>query len=196
MILAGLLAGYTAWVKNEGILFIGVFILVCLLAAWRRTIDGKSLKFLVIGLLIPTLTVVLFKSVVESQNDILGSNISLYSRLLDFSRWSVIARNFAAYIAGYASWPVSIVIILLIYALLMGFDRDETAYQALLLLFVLGQTAGYFFIYLITPHDLVLHINTSMQRLVFHVFPILILWLFVALKSPRLQVAASAVDER
>lgn len=196
MLLAGLLAGYSAWVKNEGILFIVVFCLVCLLAAWKKAVDGRSLRLLSIGLMLPVLIVILFKSVVESQNDIIGGNVSLYSQILDASRWSLIAKSFLVSFTGYAHWPVSIVIVLLIYALLMGFDSRETPHQALLLLLALGQVAGYFFIYLITPHDLELHINTSIQRLVFHVFPMLILWLFVALRPPQLQAAGLAGQSR
>lgn len=187
MILAGLLAGYSAWVKNEGILFIIVFVMVCLLAAWKKVISWKALKYLAVGLLIPIMTVAMFKLVVESQNDILGGNVSFFQQISDLSRWTLIAKSFAVRMIGYANWPISIVLILLIYALIMGFDRQETSYQVLLLLLVLGQIAGYFFIYLITPHDLQIHIKTSIKRLVFHVFPIIILWLFVALRAPTLQ---------
>jgi hypothetical protein len=187
MILAGLLAGYSAWVKNEGLLFIVVFVIVCLLAAWKKIIDWKALKYLAIGLLIPILTVALFKLVVASQNDILAGNASFFQQIFDFSRWSLIAKSFAIRTFGYANWPISMVLILFFYALLVGFDSRETSYQVLLLLLVLGQIAGYFFIYLISPHDLELHINTSIKRRVFHVFPIIILWLFVALRTPRLR---------
>jgi 4-amino-4-deoxy-L-arabinose transferase-like glycosyltransferase len=186
MILAGLLAGYSAWAKNEGILFIVVFVIVTVLAAWKRVVDWKSLKYLAIGLLIPIMTVALFKAVVASQNDIVGNNILLYQKISDFSRWVVITKSFVAYMIRYANWPVSIFLVLFIYAVLMGFDTRETPYQVLILLLALGQIAGYFFIYLITPHDLELHIGTSIKRLIFHVFPILILWLFIALRVPVL----------
>jgi hypothetical protein len=192
ILLAGLLAGYSAWVKNEGLLFIVVFIVVCLLAAWKKMIGWKALKYLAAGLLIPILTIALFKVVVASQNDVLGSNISLYRQIFDASRWAVIVNSFVAYTLRYANWPISIVVILLIYAFIMGFDSRETPYQVVILLLVLGQIAGYFFIYLVTPHDLVLHINTSIKRLIFHVFPIIILWLFIAVRTPRLQVNESS----
>jgi hypothetical protein len=188
MLLAGLLAGYSAWVKNEGLLFIVVFVIVCLLAAWKRMIGWKDLKVLAAGLFIPILTVALYKVVVASQNDVLGGNISFYQQIFDVSRWVVIAQSLVTHTLRYANWPVSIVLILLIYAFLMGLDSRETQYQVMILLLVLGQMAGYFFIYLITPHDLELHINTSVKRLIFHVFPILILWLFVALRVPNLKV--------
>jgi hypothetical protein len=192
MILAGLLAGYAAWVKNEGLLFVVVFVIVCMLAAWKKVIAWRAMKYLGIGLLIPLITVVLFKIVVASQNDVLAGNVSLYQQITDYSRWIVIAKSFAVYMLRYANWPVSIFLVFLIYALLIGFDTRETPYQVLILLLVLGQVAGYALIYLITPHDLVLHIGTSIKRLIFHVFPILILWLFVALRAPIIQRAEGA----
>jgi hypothetical protein len=187
MLLAGLLAGYSAWVKNEGILFIVVFVIVVVLAALKKVIDWKALKYLAFGLLIPIMVVALFKLVVASQNDILRGNSSLYEKIFDFPRWVLIAKSFAAYITAYANWPISIILVLFIYALLVGFDTGETRYQLLILLLAVGQIAGYFFIYLITPHDLALHIGTSIKRLVFHIFPILILWLFIALRVPTLE---------
>jgi hypothetical protein len=187
MLLAGLLAGYSAWVKNEGLLFIVVFVIVCLLAAWKKIIGWKALKYLAAGLLLPVLTVALFKVVVAYQNDVLEGNIPIYQQISDVSRWVVIARSFVTHTLRYANWPISIVLILMIYAFIMGLDRRETQIQIMILLIVLGQIGGYFLIYLITPHDLQLHINTSIKRLIFHVFPIIILWLFVALRAPKLK---------
>jgi archaellum biogenesis protein FlaJ (TadC family) len=74
----------------------------------------------------------------------------------------------------------------MIYAVLIGFDSSERQRQIWLLIIILGQFAGYFFIYLITPHDLSWHISTSMDRVISHLFPMLIFWLFVALKPPQL----------
>lgn len=186
MLLAGLLAGFSAWAKNEGLLFIGVFSIVCFLAAWKKNISWKSLKLLGISMIVPVIVVLLFKSVVESRNDIFMGNTSLFDQIGDLARLALIGKSFLVQIIGYANWPVSIVLVLLAYAILMGFDANESSRQILLLLLILGQLAGYYLIYLITPHNLEMHILTSINRLVFHVFPMLILWLFVAFRSPNL----------
>ena len=195
IILAGLLAGSSAWVKNEGLLFICVFFVVCLLAVGRQMATSSALKSFGIGLTVPLLIVILFKLIVETQNDIFGNTTSLYNQILDGSRWVLIVKSFISNFAGYAGWPVSIVLVLLVYAVLMGWDRAETRHQVLLFLLFTGQIVGYFFIYLITPHDLQRHINTSIERVLFHVFPLIILWLFVALRSPNLRPVAKAAGE-
>jgi hypothetical protein len=195
MILAGLLTGSCAWVKNEGILFICVFFIICLLAAAMGMTTRNALKSFGMGLALPVLIVIVFKLTVEAQNDIVGSATSLSHQILDGSRWVLIGKSFISYFAGYANWPVSIVLVLLVYALLMGWDRTETRRQILFFLLFTGQIAGYFLIYLITPHDLQTHINTSIERVIFHLFPLIILWLFVAIRSPYLRAEAKRGGE-
>lgn len=187
LFLTGLLAGFTAWVKNEGIFFIGVFFIVCLFAAWKQDMKWRAIKRFILGLIIPILVVLLYKIVVAWQSDLLSGADSPYIKILDLSRWGLIGKNLFFNIMGYSNWPVSIVVVLIIYAMLMGIDPDNTRYQVFLLLVFAGQLAGYFFIYLITPYDLELHIHTSMDRLVSHIFPSAILWIFVLLRSPNLK---------
>ena len=50
---------------------------------------------------------------------------------------------------------------------------------------VLGaMLAGYFFVYLTTPHDLAWHVNTSMDRLLIHLWPSTLLAVFLYLGDP------------
>jgi hypothetical protein len=183
-ILAGLLAGFSAWVKNEGILFVVVFLTVCLLAAWKQVLPWNALKRFFSGLVFPVLVVVFYKSSVAWQSDLLtGVNLSSV-QALDVSRWLLIGQSFLLHILNYANWPISLVIILAVYALLIGKEPSGNRHQILLFLLFAGQLAGYFFIYLVTPHDLQIHIHTSMDRLVYHVMPLAVLWVFGVLPSP------------
>jgi hypothetical protein len=50
---------------------------------------------------------------------------------------------------------------------------------------VLLQVAGYFMIYILTPHDLEWHIRTSLYRLIIHVFPSFLLIFFLATTDPE-----------
>jgi hypothetical protein len=192
LVLSGLLAGFSAWVKNEGILFVGVVLIVCFIAAVTQTIKWSELKFLLIGLAGPLLIVLVYKREVEWHNDLFSGASFPYIQLLDFSRWLLIGKSFITNIINYVHSPISIVVILLIYLLLIGFDRNETKYQILLFLIFGGQFAGYFFIYLITPHDLQLHVATSISRLISHLFPLAILWIFAGLRSPDLSLKSEA----
>ena len=188
LVLSGLLAGFSAWVKNEGILFVGVLFIVCLIAAITQTIKWSELKFLIIGLAGPLLIVFAYKREVEWHNDLFSGANSPYLQLVDFSRWLLIGKSFITHIINYVNTPISVVVILLIYTLLIRFDKNETNYRTLLFLILSGQFAGYFFIYLITPHNLQSHIDTSIDRLISHLFPLAILWLFAGLRSPDFSI--------
>jgi len=192
LILSGLLAGFSAWVKNEGILFTCVLSIICLIAMIRQLIKWNELKFFAMGLFGPLLVVLTYKRTVTWQNDLFSSANSPFLQLLDLSRWLLIGKSFVISIMDYVRSPISIVIILLIYILLIGFDKNETKYHTLLFLVFGGQLAGYFFIYLITPHNLQLHIATSIGRLASHLFPLAILWIFAGLHSPNLSIKNQA----
>ena len=87
----------------------------------------------------------------------------------------------------YANWPISIILILLVYATLTKIDHNEVRQSTLLFLLFIGQLAGYFFIYLITPYNLQTHIMTSMDRLISHLMPVAILWVFATTRSLKVK---------
>jgi len=153
----------------------------------KQLIDRGSLKWIAAGLFVPLLIVTIYKLVIHAPNDLFSGDHSVATQLLDIQRWWTITRNFFIYTFRYGDWPVSIVIVLVIYAILIGFDSSEWRRQTWLLLVILGQLAGYFAVYLITPHDLAWHITTSMDRLISHLLPMVIFWLFIALRSPELR---------
>ncbi|MEO5886238.1 MAG: hypothetical protein ABIQ77_01115 [Anaerolineales bacterium] len=188
LILAGLLAGFSAWVKNEGLLFVCVFSVICLLATWKQVIHWRALRWLVIGITPPLLVVLAYKIIVNGQSDLFSGTISFTTQIFDLSRWQIVGQDFITYIIKYGNWPLSIVAMLLVYAMLMGGTREETQHQIWLFLIFAGQLAGYFGIYLITPHDLQWHIKTSVDRLISHLYPLAIFWIFIALRSPDLSI--------
>jgi hypothetical protein len=187
LFLAGLAAGYSAWIKNEGLLFVFIFLVITALMFLKKIIDCGTIKWIIGGLFAPLLLVTTYKLVIHAPNDLFSGDHPVAAQLLDVQRWWTIARNFFLYTFRYGNWLVSIVIVLVIYATLMGFDSLEWRRQIWLLLIIFGQLAGYFVIYLITPHDLVWHISTSMDRLLSHLFPMVLFWLFVALRPPELK---------
>lgn len=187
LLLAGLLTGFSAWAKNEGILFIVVFVLICGAAALRRLIHWNALKLLGIGLIPAALVVSAHKIINKSPNDLFSGDNSFSLQLVDLRRWQLIGQGYMENIIRYGNWPISVVIVLLAYLILMGLDSRESRRHIWLLLIVAMQLAGYFGIYLITPHDLDWHIYTSMERLVSHLFPAIFFLTFIASQSPRLE---------
>jgi hypothetical protein len=53
----------------------------------------------------------------------------------------------------------------------------------LLMLFL--QLAGYFLIYVLTPHNIEWHLRTSLYRLLVHVFPSFLFLLFASVSEPE-----------
>ena len=194
-VLTGLLAGSSAWVKNEGLLFAFVLSFVCILAAWNNHIKWENIKWLLIGLVLPLVVVLVYKIVVNVQNDLFTPTGSIVARILDLSRWWVIAWNMVVRSIDFGNWPVSIIFILLMYALLMGYTPKDAPRKLWLFLLWVGQLAGYFGIYLITPHDLQLHINTSIDRLLSHIFPLFTFWMFLRLRSPDAELFPAEIRD-
>ncbi|NCP85816.1 MAG: hypothetical protein CO094_11000 [Anaerolineae bacterium CG_4_9_14_3_um_filter_57_17] len=120
-----------------------------------RPADGSTrrLPLFLTGLIFPLLTVFFFKTNVAAQSDL--------TRPLDFSRYGLIAANYLREIWDFGGWPLS---------------------QALLALIALQQ-AGYFFIYVITPHDLQLHLDTSLVRLLYQTYPLTLFTFFTLSKN-------------
>lgn len=185
LILAGLLAGFSAWVKNEGLLFVGVFVLVCILASWRNVLDWRHLKQLGMGLIVPLGVVIVYKFQVGAANDLFNGHNSFMHQILDLSRWLYITKSFLTAFLQYGNWPVSLLIVLALYAILMGIDHIESRNTIWLILILFGQLIGYFGIYLITPVDLKLHIDTSLERLILHIYPLVVFSVLTMIREPQ-----------
>ena len=106
--------------------------------------------------------------------------------LLDFSRYTYIIENLAKELANLGRWTtLSLPGILFAYTLLVGFDHSQSLSKRILGATLLLQLAGYFFIYVLSPHDLVWHMRTSQERLLLHLFPSGLMLLFFSLKTPN-----------
>jgi hypothetical protein len=184
-ILAGLMAGLSAWTKNEGLYFWLCSAFVCLLiAAWIEKKPRAFWSFL-LGSLFPLVTVLLFKFYLAPVNDLFQDNASILGRLLDLTRYGMIFTEFGHYISGFGGWPLGIFGVLVLYGVLIGFDIHDSREMFLIVLLPLLQLAGYFSIYLITPRDLYWHLTTSLGRLLIQIFPLSLFVLMLVLKSPE-----------
>lgn len=186
LLVAGLLTGYSAWIKNEGILFILVSLLIFTMMALRRVVNWDSIKWLGSGIFIPIIILITYKLTINVPSDLFSGNNSFTAQILDFQRWLTIGSEFFAYTLRYGNWPISIILVLLAYMILVGFDRSEHQRQIWLFLIIAMQLMGYFGIYLVTPHDLTWHIYTSLERVISHAFPSAIFWVFITVQNPDL----------
>jgi len=118
------------------------------------------------------------------------TSLSLMERLSDPARYGLTLEYTLKALAGFSPIGLSNLPVLLIalIGLALLFPAKEKREGLRLLLYpaalVLLQGAGYFAIYLITPHDLIWHLRTAMDRLIFHLTPAAALLVFLAVRTP------------
>jgi hypothetical protein len=182
LFLAGLTTSLTAWAKNEGFLFIFVsaVLIVVFLAVQKQM---RFIKNYLIGAGIPLLVILLYKFSLPVSNDLFARNDLV--QLLDWNRYVYILQSMFQVIASLGSWPlISLPAVLFIYAMLAWFDCSDSVILKFVGLALLGQLAGYFVIYLLTPHGLTWHVGTSLGRLFLQLFPAGLFLFFYATKPP------------
>ncbi len=180
--LAGMTAGFAAWTKNEGFLFLPAVIVsrsfvLLLRRDYRRYF--KELGSFLVGLL-PVLAVVLyFKLKYAPPNDLFGSHNfqRLVEMLGDAHRYVVIAKAFGR---EFLHWGNGLMAVFLVYLVTSGIGlnrRNQTAFFTGIIMLAF-MVAGYFFTYLITPLPLTFHLSTSLERVFLQLWPTFLLVAF------------------
>jgi hypothetical protein len=195
MAAAGLCAGFAAWTKNEGLLF-----LLCLSAAltlagvlrngWRQT--ARAVSAFAFGASPIIVIVILFKAFYAGQNDLMTEQAwqRTIERLLDPSRYVLISQHVVHQIK---TVPGLLAAALAIHCLLVGkIHRPSLPIAAVPLLCLAFMSIGYFLVYVTTPHDLAWHLETSLDRLLLHLFPAGVLALFLVLGTIEEHLGCSA----
>jgi len=189
MLLAGLTASCAAWTKNEGILFLALTVSVLAVFQMARKEKRKSVEDLVCffcGLAPILCTEIFFKLKFAPENDIVNlsnlSRITIYLEQID--RYRQIFFNF---IEKMFLFNDGIIFLMFVYMLLAKLDKKYFNRQLLsppvaligLLL------CGYFVSYLISPNSLRWHLNSSLYRLIMHIWPSFVFLFFLVVKGPE-----------
>ncbi len=192
-LLAGVAAGFAAWAKNEGLLFLAsLFLAHIWLFFQRRTsenaprgvIDRRQdfLLSFVIGT-IPLLAVILwFKHTLATAGDLFSSPAVMFQKLATPSRYGAILRWYGKEFLRFGEWwPLPQTVLLVIFYFLVR--KKGTAYDAFLRssrATLILTFAGYFIIYLITPRDLYWHLRFSLNRLFLQLWPATLFLFFLS----------------
>jgi hypothetical protein len=150
------------------------------------------------GLTLPLAAVIYLKLILAPASDLFVSQTpgSLIEKFLDPQRYFLILTYGVKAVSGFSPIGLAVLPTLplgLIYLILFHPPRAEWSRLHALLYpaaAVLLQCAGYFVIYLITPHDLIWHLRTAVDRLVFQVTPPILLLVFLAVRSPSAVLGA------
>jgi hypothetical protein len=179
--LAGAFAGLAAWTKDEGLLFLAVFIVAAALfrRGWLRAAAGA----------IPAAALVLvFKLAIASgtASTLARSLPSLTQHLTDPGRYEAVLSGFVfMFQAARYGWHHPVMGLLAL-AVLLRFDFKERKRDMLAGAAVTGgMLAGYFFVYVISPYELGWHIQGSAMRLGAQLWPTLVVAVFAGLCAPE-----------
>lgn len=182
-LLSGFLAGLAAWTKNEGLVFLFICSVVWLYIGWRK--DLAAFKKYAFGLALPLTVVVLFKAFLAPSNDVISGIQDITSRIMDGSRYLRILEYAAPRLWGIGGGSINLVGLIIVCGVIVGRSQQKYSGGLTILFMIAGQLSAYFFIYLVTPHDLEWHLKASIDRLYLHVIPLAFLWIFLWLKSPQ-----------
>lgn len=185
--LAGAAAGFAAWTKNEGMMFLlavlaARLIVVVRARGWRAW--GKELRAFGPGLLPALGCLVYFKARLAPPNDLVaGQGLGpTVERLLTYSRYQMIADayQYQTLLIGPRA-----VVVLAAYSLCVGkAPKKHRAGLASALLVLAFMMAGYTVVYLTTPHDLGWHLGV-LDRLLMQLWPLALFAFFLAVATPE-----------
>lgn len=179
--LAGLLGGLAAWTKDEGLLFVAVFLTTT--AIFRR----QQLLRLLAGAALGGVVAIFFKTILaRGDASLLSASLPLLGQhLSDPGRYRQVVVAMGAEFTNMSVGWYHPILPALSLAIALTFDiqrrRDVLFCSTVALLLFLG----YFAVYIITPNDLTWQLQTSLSRLYIQFWPILLLAIWTALRAPE-----------
>lgn len=193
--LAGSMAGFAAWTKNEGMLFLGSVVLARVAtvapgSGWK--VLAREGRAFALGLAPVALVVLYFKGRFAGANDLIAGQglLDIIGKLGDGARYAQVGQ---ALVQQRAIEPL-LLLPLVLYFILLGRARVPRLRSGVLLcLFVLGlMLLGYAMVYLVSPHDLTWHLKTSLRRLLMQIWPTAIFTFFLFTATPEEALAWKA----
>jgi Dolichyl-phosphate-mannose-protein mannosyltransferase len=190
--LAGVAAGFAAWTKNEGVLFLGAIIFARQMTFFRDSSraspQGAKIAFwrrsglLLAGSTPLLLLIIYFKHWIAPPGDLFSDPSSMVHRVLNLARYWAIIQWYIKGFFRFGDWlliPGSLLLVVLHFV--AGKD-DRRAAQPGVRTSVLALAltlAGYFAVYLITPYDLYWHLRFSLSRLFLQLWPAAVFLFFL-----------------
>jgi 4-amino-4-deoxy-L-arabinose transferase-like glycosyltransferase len=187
LFLSGLMAGLSAWTKNEGLPFLVLTVIFAGLIFGVRKAYTHILSLLA-GTVFPLLIIFLFKILISVNNDLFTNNSlpEIIGKILDPARYLQVITYLTTELLHLGNWPFSILTLLIIYGWIVGIRKPNHMAEKASWLVPVSQLGTYLLIYVVTPHDLQWHMNYSMSRLLIHLFPLALFSFFLFVKTPEM----------
>jgi hypothetical protein len=183
--LAGVFAGFAAWTKDEGLLFLLLFLVAT--AVFKRRAALAALA----GALPIAAIAIFFKTVLSRGNaSLLSASLpGAVHRIAIAGRYVKIIAAFGHEALAMAPGWYHPILPLIALAAVLRFDRERRR-DAVFCGVILGALLlGYFGIFILTANDLDWQLQTSLSRLLVQVWPALVLTAFIALRAPAATAA-------
>jgi len=188
--LAGLAAAFSAWTKNEGLLFLAAIfaaqVLVTIL--YRDKLPGaqsgtswRSCVYFFAGALPVLLVLFYFKHTVAGPGDLFANGASALHKLLEPTRYWVVLQWFVKDFFRFGRWlliPGTLLLAGFYFTLKSAAPERSSAMRSCAIALLLT-LAGYAAIYVITPRDLYWHLRFSSDRLFLQLWPSAIFLFFL-----------------
>jgi Dolichyl-phosphate-mannose-protein mannosyltransferase len=202
MALAGLAAGFAAWTKNEGLLFLCSLLLARFLMLARGKHIGqagetlaqpRSFTLLFVSALPILLIIVWFKRFIAPPGDLFVDSAITFHKFSNLARYAAICKWFGKQFFRFGHWlwvPGSLLVVGIFLAFRNWGSQNRQDYVAAgpetgLRLGVVALTitlCGYFLIYVITPYDVYWHLRFSLNRLFLQLWPSAIFLCFLQIR--------------
>ena len=197
LVLAGLAAGFAAWTKNEGVLFLGAVLLARFLARVRRrnmesegrAADATSTMPMLVAVVPVLLVIAYFKHFIAPPGDLFSDPATMLHKVLDPARYWAVTKWYGKEFLLFGHWwLIPTTLLMVVYYFVAGKDdRDQTPALRASILALAITLAGYFVIYLITPYDIYWHLRFSLSRLFLQLWPSAIFLFFLTVGGPASQ---------
>jgi hypothetical protein len=187
LVLAGASAGFCAWTKNEGQLFLVLvlsvrFVSSLLTKGWKPAVREEAA--MIVGALPAFAALAYFRFAVIPSNFYLVSGSttagpmqyflqsgSISQKVLQASRYRLIAKTMAIQILQFGGGAIGLTPFLALYFLLARVKRSSFSTVQIGVSLLILMLAGYFAVYLTTPLDLAFQLDTSLSRLLLQLWP-------------------------
>lgn len=187
--LTGFFAGFAAWTKNEGLLFLFCLVLarslVMIARKSHRAALLKEVRPFLLALVPLLLLLLYFKTQLAPPNNLIAGQgfQQTIERLTDLSRPTQIGQSFLDILLHH---DALVVVLIPLYAGLLGLQasplkRNGVVTSLLIIGLMLG---GYFLIFLTTPYDLNWQLDHALNRLLLQLWPTVIFLTMLMVTPP------------
>lgn len=182
LLISGLICGMSAWVKNEGFLFIFA-ISIALLAVLLKSREISKIKYFFVGLIPILFLILIFKLNIPVQNDLIEgiAYCDMPSKIFDFSRYLKVFEHFIKFLFENVSFYILILIFAFTGLKIPDGKKDPVIISTIFLSIMI---LGYFFIYVLTPNNIDWQLGASFNRVILQIWPSVLLTAFVVVCYP------------